>query len=307
VKEKEKSARNEGTKEIFISWIELFFVVFISASYFLTQSRLNSLQLNTVSILLVGFLIFSVMRTLLTYQKVKENKRQKDLSKFMSPDVAQRATDLKNEIHPGFAELKRAVILNMDMRDFTKLSNALPQEELMKILSEYQSRVTKIVEKHGGTVDKFMGDGILTHFGAANESDSFAADAMRAAEALLEDFEDWNEDRKKENKSILGFGMSLVSGDVIYGAVGTEERMELTVFGDTVNLSAKLEKYTKILDADMICTHRTYEIARFQGFESHMNTDTHTATNVRGLRHPIELVVFTPNTAYKNMRMNKKA
>jgi adenylate cyclase len=123
-----------------------------------------------------------------------------------------------------------------------------------------------IIQAHGGVIDKFMGDGIMATFGAVRPSESYAADALRAMEAILGDLRNWDEIRTLAPLSRRGIGIAISAGPIIFGAVGDRDRLEVTVIGATVNLSAKLEKANKRFGTQSIATRHAYDLAIAQGY-----------------------------------------
>jgi adenylate cyclase len=105
---------------------------------------------------------------------------------------------------------------------------------VIAILADYQQQIVPILQPHGGTIDKFMGDGIMVTFGAALQTETFAADALRAVDDRMRGADDWNAGRIARGEPELRVGTA-----------GDESRLEYRVIGDAVNLAAKLEKATK--------------------------------------------------------------
>jgi adenylate cyclase len=214
---------------------------------------------------------------------------RRDLTRFFSPDVAQKILSSDNPIHAGEGEIRQAATLMMDIRGFTKLAARETPNAVMKILADYQKRMVAEIFRHSGTIDKFMGDGIMAHFGAATSSETYAADALRAVEALARAAESWAEE---PDHPPLGFGIACASGQTIFGAVGDEERLEYTLIGDAVNLSAKLEKHTKVLEVRGLTTRGTYEAALQQGYTPSRPPRELRAQRVEGVAEPVDLVVL---------------
>jgi adenylate cyclase len=133
-------------------------------------------------------------------------------------------------------------------------------------LSAYQSRTVAAIDRHGGSVDKFMGDGILASFGATKPSGSYAADALRAVETLISVAGLWADERRAAGLPAPAIGAAVATGDVMFGAIGDRSRLEYTVIGDPVNLAAKLEKHTKIERVPALCTAATHQLAVQQGY-----------------------------------------
>jgi class 3 adenylate cyclase len=128
-----------------------------------------------------------------------------------------------------------ATVLISDIRAFTKMAETLPPAEVLEFLNEVQGRFASIVEANGGTVDKFMGDGMLAVFGVRNEKDNHASGAIAAARELVAAAEEL----------AVPIGIGVHSGRVVTGLIGNGSRLELTVVGDTVNIASRLEKLTR--------------------------------------------------------------
>jgi adenylate cyclase len=136
----------------------------------------------------------------------------------------------------------------------------------MALLVEYQRRVSRGVTDHGGSIDKFLGDGILATFGCARPSLYPAADGLRALIALLDKAQEFINEMARAGGQPLAFGFSLTSGDVLCGTVGEESRLEFTVIGDAVNRAAKLEKANKTLGTVALVEADLLEAAEREGF-----------------------------------------
>jgi len=116
---------------------------------------------------------------------VAERASAGELARFFAPEVASRITRADHGLRPDDAELRKAAAMFIDLRGFTPLAETLTPAELSALLAEYQGRVVPPIHAHGGSIDKFLGDGILVSFGAMRPSATYAADALRAAEAVL--------------------------------------------------------------------------------------------------------------------------
>lgn len=130
----------------------------------------------------------------------------------------------------------------------------------------YQKRVIPVIQQHSGSVDKFLGDGILASFGAVAASETYAADALQAPDAIIDEMRAWHNARVNASLSAPRIGMAVASGEVLFGAVGDETRLEYTIIGDAVNFAAKLEKHTKIEQVIALTDATTFELAISQGY-----------------------------------------
>ena len=225
-------------------------------------------------------------------RSVAEHAAAEDLSRFFAPDVAARITASETMVRAGQGETRTAAILYLDIRGFTALAHNMPADHVMALLAEYQSRMVPVIQRHGGSIDKFIGDGILATFGAAMTTESYAADAMAASQALLAELDGWNEKRASLGAVPLRMGVGVAVGSVVFGAVGDESRLEYTVIGDAVNLAAKLEKHCKAEAVQALTTADAMARARDQGYAGAAGHDILPARRVEGVDEALDLVVI---------------
>jgi adenylate cyclase len=176
-----------------------------------------------------------------------------ELERFVSPDVASRA--LAGDIEPGTAERRWVTVLFCDLRDFTALCEHRRAEEALVILNAFYDRAVGVVRAHGGHVNKFLGDGVLALFGAPQHLEDHASAALDCARHLVRAADDlraqggvWDE---------LQIGVGLDTGDVLLGAVGSQDRLEYTAIGVTVNRAARLQALSATTGRRVILSART--------------------------------------------------
>jgi adenylate cyclase len=229
---------------------------------------------------------------MLLLRATSEQMAAAELARFFAPEVAGRIRAAEVAIEPGQAEQREAAILMADLRGFTPLTHQLAPAEVMTLLAEYQARVVQAVRAHGGSIDKFMGDGILASFGATRPSVTPAADALRAIEAILEAASAWADERRAAGLPAPAVGVAAATGRVMFGAIGDRERLEYTVIGDPVNLVAKLEKHTKVERVRAVCEASAYDAAIRQGYRHDPSHEPRAARRVEGVSEPVDLVVL---------------
>jgi adenylate cyclase len=220
-----------------------------------------------------------------------ETMAARRLSRFFDSSVVEDIRSGENGILPGEGRACEAAILNVDIRGFSRLIENLPPSEAIAMLTDYQRRVVPIIQAEGGVIDKFMGDGIMATFGAVRPSETYAADALRAMEAIMADAERWNVHAHLAELARCGLGLSVSAGPIIFGAVGDGDRMEVTVIGATVNLGAKLEKANKIFQSQAIATRAAFDTAVSQGFVATRMPDFVEA-DLDGLASGLKLAVW---------------
>ncbi|HSR55738.1 MAG TPA: adenylate/guanylate cyclase domain-containing protein, partial [Alphaproteobacteria bacterium] len=249
---------------------------------------------KVISIVVVTLiLVFAITRARATLigAVVKETEAR-ELSRFFDADVAEQIAGARTEIEAGHAVTRQGAVMMVDIRGFTILAGRLEAEELMEMLGEYQSRIVPTIQDADGNIDKFMGDGIMATFGAARPSDTAAADALRAAEAVCDAACQWAADRAHRGAEPIAVGLSVAAGPLLFGAVGDENRLEYTVIGDPVNVAAKLEKHNKEERSLAITNMETFELAKSQGYVPRNEPDIRPGRPLEGTEGTHDLVVL---------------
>ena len=266
------------------------FVEYMTSNAFLIHAEADKIIAILLTTLVLALAI-SRARHLLV-QAVSESTAAQDLSRFFDPGVAARIRGAAMSIKAGEGELRDVAILTADLRGFTRLSMELPPDEVMKVLQDYQGRVCPLIAATGGSIDKFLGDGILASFGAVMPSATAAADALRAADAVMAAAAAWREERRAAGLPSLEIGLAVASGRVVFGAVGDGERLEFTVIGDAVNLAAKLEKHNKQEGTRALTDGETYALAERQGYRASTAPERRPDRKVAGVAESVEIVVL---------------
>jgi adenylate cyclase len=179
-------------------------------------------------------------------------------SRFVSADVAKEMWDRRGQ-SSLVGENHTVTIVFTDIRNFTTLSEAEASNIVVEWLNDYFARMNEIVERRGGHINKYIGDGLMIVFGApVNRGD--AAEARAAVECgleMLDEVERMNDDWKGSGRPVVKIGCGIHTGMATCGVVGAERRLEYTVIGDTVNLSARLESTTKELGVTILISEST--------------------------------------------------
>jgi len=173
-------------------------------------------------------------------QMLKEEKQRFLLSRFFSKTVTEKIFGSGDNLRLG-GERKTVTILFADLRGFTSMSEGLDQEKVVDILNAYFSRMTPIIFKHHGTLDKLMGDGILAFFGAPLSHGDDSIRAVQTAIDMLTALEAFNLEKQQENWPPLKISIGINSGEVVAGYIGSEDHLNYTVIGDAVNVAQRLE------------------------------------------------------------------
>ncbi len=174
----------------------------------------------------------------------KEVRIRKVFERYVPEKVVSEVLERADE-HLFTGEKRSVSILSLDIRNFTPFSEKHAPEKVVDVLNKFFTEVSKIIINRGGTVDKFIGDGVLAVFGAPASLDDHALCAVSAAMDIknsLSGFNDWLKDQMGEN---MGIGIGINTGEVISGNVGSKEKMEYTVVGGPVNMAFRIQDCTK--------------------------------------------------------------
>ncbi len=186
----------------------------------------------------------------------EREKIKSAFSKFHSKDVADKI--LSGELTLT-GERKKVTIFFSDIRSFTSISEGLEPEQVVELVNGYMTRMVRIIFAHGGVVDKYVGDAIMAVYGAPT---SYGDDALRAVSAAIRmraELKRFNESQAALGKPVIAIGMGMNTGDVVAGNIGSPERMEYTILGDSVNLTSRVESLTKEYKTDILISSSTYE------------------------------------------------
>lgn len=197
---------------------------------------------------------------------VREGAATRDMRRYFGAGVAEAITSRERAAMAGDAELRDAAILMLDLRGFTRFAATRTPQDVVAALTDYHALVVPLIEREGGVVDKFLGDGVMASFGAVVPSPAPAAEALRALEAVLAAAPEWAARRTARGDPALPVNGAAVAGRVLAATVGNDRRLEFTVIGAAANLAARLEKHNKAAGTAGLTTSATLALARAQGY-----------------------------------------
>jgi adenylate cyclase len=204
------------------------------------------------------------------------------LKVYLGRDAGERV--LSGEIQRGSTQNIDAVVFLFDLNGFTALSERLPGYEVVEMLNSYLDHVIDVVQAHGGNILKFLGDGVLAMFNLGTlEADARAA--LDAAAALQARLLQANARRAEEGRPHAGYRVTLHAGEILYGNIGAENRLDFTVIGPTVNLTARMSDLHKAVEREVLLSEHVLRAA---------GTVPHDLVSVgrymlRGVAAPIEM------------------
>jgi len=215
---------------------------------------------------ILGIILSYLSAATLRYWNEEKQKRfiKKAFQHYVSPGILDAVLKDPNNLSLG-GRKEDLTVLFSDIRGFSTYSEKRSPEEVVAMLNEYFNVMSEIVFRHGGTVDKFLGDGLMVIFGAPIQlKDDHALCAVRSAVEMHEYLVRINEKWRDEGKDAISIGIGINTGPMVVGNMGSSQIMNYTVVGDEVNLAARLEGLTRQFNVDIVISQATYERVRHE-------------------------------------------
>ena len=230
----------------------IYLIICITCFYF-------SVIINVITPLVIFVLTVIIGYT---HKFVIENKNKEKvknaMGKYMSQDIMRKV--IQNIDNLGLGGKKSIVtVLFADIRGFTSMSEQMSAQQVSEILNEYFTEIEPIITKYNGVINKFIGDAVMAIFGEPIQDKNHAQNAVKCAYEMLQKVKELQKKWVKENKPKIEIGIGVNTGEVFVGNIGSNNRMEYTVIGDTVNLASRLEGYNKIYKTKLLISPSTYE------------------------------------------------
>jgi adenylate cyclase len=219
---------------------------------------------------------------------IREQREKRRLSQFFSPEVLREVVRHRDDKALGSTR-RLVTVLFSDIRGFTTLSERLEPEQVAEMLREYLSEMTEIVFRHGGTVDKYIGDCVMALYNAPFPDADHAVKAVRTGlefqEKTLEVSKRWEEKLGVQIRN----GVGINTGEAVVGTMGSRQRLEYTAVGDTINLGARLESLTKEYGIGIIVSEYTHKMLGGEFLTRELGEVT-----VKGKSHPVKIFGVLP-------------
>jgi adenylate cyclase len=185
----------------------------------------------------------------------------------------------------GTGTTVRAAIMICDLRDFTKISDNWPRDDVIDLLNDYFDAMSDPITRHGGEILKFIGDGLLAIFPLSQPN--ACANLLRAVTEARQAMAALNERNKATSRAPLNYGIGVHVGDVMYGNIGSTSRLDFTVIGPAVNMASRLEALTKQIGRPVLLSRDFAELV-----DREFELERVGKHAVRGFSEPIELFAF---------------
>jgi adenylate cyclase len=209
---------------------------------------------------LLGLVLIYTALTI--YRYLTEERERKKIrgafSHYVSSSVVNEVLKNPEKLKLG-GDMKELTVLFSDIRGFTTISEGLSPEEVHRLINEYLTAMTDIVFKHGGTLDKYMGDAIMAIYGAPVDQPDHAQKACDTALEMMQALSGLNAGWAKEGRPVIDIGIGINTGMMMVGNMGSEQRFEYTVLGDAVNLGSRLEGANKSYKTHILISEFTYD------------------------------------------------
>lgn len=219
----------------------------------------NDIEISLFTPIVIGIIVIAFGYS---YKFIIEGQNKEKIKnvmgKFISKDIMQNVMLNIDQVKVGGMK-SEVTILFADIRGFTTISENLSAEEVTVILNEYFSAVEPIIRKYDGVLNKFMGDAVMAIFGEPIKNRQHAINAVKCAHEILKKVKILQSKWLSEGKPKIAIGIGINTGEAFVGNIGSEERLEYTVIGDTVNLASRIQAHNKIYKTQFLISENTYQ------------------------------------------------
>ncbi len=186
----------------------------------------------------------------LEQQRAAAERARHNLSRYFSPNIVEMLAAQDEPL--GTVRRETVAVLFADIVGFTRMAETMAPEAVMSLLRLFHERMTAQIFACGGTLEKYIGDGIVAVFGVPTPGADDAAKALVCADLMLTALDGWNSERAVKGEPALAIGIGLNYGPAVLGDVGSEHSMAFTVIGDTVNTASRLQQLTRTLKTPLV-------------------------------------------------------
>jgi len=225
----------------------------------------------------------------LLYNNAALERERANLSRYFSPNVVDELS--QNDEPLKQIRTQDVAVMFVDIVGFTEFAAARPPEAVIETLRGFHGRMEQLVFRHNGTLDKYLGDGLMATFGTPTAGDRDARNALECAQAMLTDMDTWNNQRRSEGEPDILIGIGVHFGQAVLGDIGAH-RLEFAVIGNTVNVASRLEALTRPLGEPLVISDALHEQVLAEGGSIPGTMTRHDGQAIRGIEEA--LTVWTP-------------
>ncbi len=217
---------------------------------------------ETVVFLIVGVImaINSFRANQLLLRQASTTRERANLARHFPPNIVDQLAERDQPL--GEIRAQNVTILFADIVGFTRMAENETPDTVITLLRAFHRLIEEAVFEHGGTLDKYLGDGVMVTFGTPQAGPFDAGNALRCTETLLHRMNTWNQQRQNDGLSEIKLSLGLHYGPVILGDIGSERRLEFATLGDTVNVASRLEELTRTLGTKCVISDQLVVAAR---------------------------------------------
>lgn len=216
----------------------------------------NGAEIGSIIIITEAFvMVFSYLCSIITKVKIAE-KYKTEVGKYVADTILKEIES--PSASPADGTRRNMTVMFIDIRGFTTISENLSATEVTEVLNDYFREVVPVITKYNGVVNKFIGDAVLAVFDGQTPAEH-AKNAVKAGKTILKRLRTFQGAREILGKQTFQSGIGINTGDVFIGSIGTDERREYAVIGDTVNLASRTEASNRIFKTQFLITENTYQ------------------------------------------------
>lgn len=227
-------------------------------------------RIEEVSVLLITAGILAVNSFRMNQMVLRQAgiaRERSNLARYFPPNIVDRLAERDQPL--GEVRAQDVAVMFADVVGFTRLAERNTPETVVALLRDFHRLIEEAVFEHGGTLDKYLGDGAMVTFGTPETGDHDAGDALQCAETIINRMAIWNAVRQERGEPFVNVSLGLHYGPAILGDIGTERRMEFATLGDTVNVASRLEELTRHFGTNCVLSGQLVDTATREAGTTH--------------------------------------
>lgn len=259
---------------------------FLDPNSFFLQLRIQ--EVIVFLIVAITLAVAARRSNLLLLNNAGLERERANLSRYFSPNVVDQLS--QNDEPLKQVRIENVAVLFIDIVGFTRLAAGRDPHEVIALLRGFHGRMEREVFRHGGTLDKYLGDGLMATFGTPTAGDRDASNALDCALAMQETLKIWNRERRRQGEPEIKVGIGIHYGETLLGDIGAN-RLEYAVIGTAVNVAARLEEMTRGLNAGIVMSDalREQALREMPGSQLAKGFECRPDQVVRGLDEPMQV------------------